>query len=82
MNHVKITRDELVDLLAMLGVELRTASIHDLLNLVETTTLPMQFLLDVAAEESSLYYENVKAEIREELGIFLGTAEARVGDTQ
>jgi hypothetical protein len=42
----------------------------------------MQFLLDVAAEESSLYYENVKAEIREELGIFLGTAEARVGDTQ
>ena len=82
MNHVKITRDELVDLLAMLGVELRTASIHDLLNLVETTTLPLQFLLDVAAEESRLHYENFKAEIRDELGIFLGTAEARVGDTQ
>jgi hypothetical protein len=79
MNHTKITRDELVDLLATLGVELRTASIHDLLNLVETTTLPMQFLLDVAAEESRIYYENFQAELRDELG-FLRTAEAALGD--
>jgi len=79
MNHTKITRDELVDLLATLGVELRTASIQDLLNLVEITTLPLQFLLDVAAEESSIYYENLKAEIRDELG-FLRTAEAALGD--
>ena len=82
MNHVKITRDELVDLLATLGVELRSASIHDLLNLVEITTLPMQFLLGVAEEESRLNYENFKAEVRDELGIFLGTAEDKVGDTQ
>jgi NH3-dependent NAD+ synthetase len=79
MNHTKITRDELVDLLATLGVELRTASIQDLLNLVEITTLPLQFLLDVAAEESRIYYENLKAEIRDELG-FLRTAEAALGD--
>ena len=79
MNHTKITRDELCDLLATLGVELRTASIQDLLNLVEITTLQLQFLLDVAAEESRIYYENLKAEIRDELG-FLRTAEAALGD--
>ena len=79
MNHTKITRDELCDLLATLGVELRTASIQDLLNLVEITTLPLQFLLDVAPEESRIYYENLKAEIRDELG-FLRTAEAALGD--
>lgn len=79
MNHTKITRDELVDLLSTLGVELRTASIQDLLNLVEITTLPLQFLLDVAAEESRINYENLRAEIRDELG-FLRTVEAKMGD--
>jgi len=82
MKDVKITSDELIDLLATLGVELRSASIHDLLNLVEITNIPMQFLLNVAAEESRLYYDDFKAEVRAELGISLGTAEDSMGNTQ
>jgi hypothetical protein len=51
MKKITFTKDELVEMLSILGVDLSEITAWDILNLVELTPLTRDLILDVAEEQ-------------------------------
>jgi hypothetical protein len=65
--HIKITTDDLIDLLSVLNAELRTATIQDLLDIAETTNFSKDFLLEVAAFQVNIHRKTLTTMLRLEV---------------
>ncbi len=64
--HIKITPDDVVDLLSALGVAMRKATLENLLDIVETTNFTEEFLLAVATEETNLDRASIMLALQQE----------------